>query len=140
LERIRDGKLVFIRFLSGEDLLETLERALREENLTSGVVMGGVGMIAGAALSYYVGEGKYETVDIEEPCELCALGGNVSTMDGDLVVHLHAVLGRPGGGAVAGHVSGGKVHMTGEVAILEVSRKMVRKLDPSTGLKLLALE
>jgi predicted DNA-binding protein with PD1-like motif len=133
----RKGDLLIMRFGDGEDLLQVIEKALREEGITSGVIVGGVGMIRNGALSFYKGRGEYETVPLDEETELCCLNGNVSTMGGGLVVHIHAVLAKKGGRAMAGHFSGGKVHMTAEVVVMAVSQKLTRSIDSQTGLRLL---
>jgi predicted DNA-binding protein with PD1-like motif len=133
---IRDN-LLLVRMSDGDDLEAGIAAAFKENNLTSGVVIGGVGMVRNAALSFYVGKGKYETVPVDSAAELCALSGNVSTIDGEMVIHLHAVLGRPGGAAMAGHLSRGLVNMTAEIAIMITPQKLVRILDSETGLRLL---
>jgi predicted DNA-binding protein with PD1-like motif len=137
VEKSRRDDMLLVRLSDGDDLEGGLEAALKEENVTSGVVVGGVGMVRNAALSFYVGKGEYETVPVDTPAELCALSGNVSTLDGEVVIHLHAVVGRPGGAALAGHLSKGVVNMTAEIAILITPQKLVRVSDPETGLRLL---
>jgi predicted DNA-binding protein with PD1-like motif len=132
--------LLIVRLSDGDNLLEGLEEALRKEKIDSGIVLGGVGMVRNAALSFYVGKGEYETVPVHEPVELCALSGNVSSLGGDLVIHLHAVVARKGGTTVAGHFSGGKVNMTVEIAIMVTPQKLTRETDPGTGLRLLRFE
>jgi predicted DNA-binding protein with PD1-like motif len=140
VEKSREGNLLLIRLSDGEDFEGALKKALREEKIHSGVVIGGVGMVRDAALSFYVGKGRYETVPVHEPAELCALSGNISTMGGDLVIHLHATVGGQGGSAVAGHFSGGKVNMTAEIAIMVTPQRLTREEDPETGLRLLRFE
>jgi len=140
VEKSRKENLLLVRLSDGDDLEESLKMALREEGVDSGVVIGGVGMVREAALSFYVGKGEYETVPVQQPAELCALSGNISTMGGDIVIHLHATVARQGGVAVAGHFSGGKVNMTAELAIMVTPQKLLRESDPETGLRLLRFE
>ncbi len=140
MEKSRAENLLLIRLSDGEDLEGSLKQALKEEKIHSGVVIGGVGMVRDAALSFYVGKGEYETVPIQQPAELCALSGNVSTMGGELVLHLHATVAKQGGAAVAGHFSGGKVNMTAEIAIMVTPQNLTRESDPETGLRLLRFE
>jgi predicted DNA-binding protein with PD1-like motif len=136
----RSGNLLLVRLVHGDDLLEGLKTALREEGVTSGVLLGGVGMLSGAELGYYAGDGKYETFEIGEEVELCAVNGNISTFEGDYVIHMHVTAGRRDGSAVAGHLVSAKVHMTNELAVMVSSTRMVRKVDEDTGLKLLWFE
>jgi predicted DNA-binding protein with PD1-like motif len=139
VEKSRKGGLLVVRLMDGEDLVGQIQSALAEEGISSGIILGGVGMVKNAALSFYIGQGEYETVPVAEEAELCSLNGNISTLDGELVIHAHAIVGKRGGGALAGHLSGAKVHMTAEVAILEAPQRLTRKLDSRTGLKTLTL-
>ena len=140
MEKSRSGDLLVIRFADGEQLLEGLRKVLTEEGIDSGLILGGVGMVKGAALSFYKGKGEYETVPVAEEAELCSLSGNISTMDGELVVHIHATIGKKGGAALAGHFSSGEVNMTAEIAVLALPQKLTRKMDPQTGLRTLVLK
>ena len=140
MEKSRKGDLLMIRFSDGEDLLEGMMKALKDEGIRSGVIIGGVGMIRDAALSFYKGRGEYETVPLGEEVELCALSGNVSTMGDELVIHMHATVGRRGGTAMAGHLSAGRVNMTTEIAVLAAAQKLIRRADPDTGLRTLTFE
>jgi predicted DNA-binding protein with PD1-like motif len=140
VEKSRKGDLLVIRFSDGDDLLKELEAVLREEGISSGIVIGGVGMVKNAGLSFYRGRGQYETVPIDGEAELCSLNGNISTLDDQIVVHLHAVVGLKGGNALGGHVSSAKVNMTAEIAVLATQQKLKRVLDPETGLRKLFFE
>jgi predicted DNA-binding protein with PD1-like motif len=140
LEKSRKDGLLLVRLSDGDDLEGGLRQVLKEEGVTSAVVVGGVGMVRNAALSLYVGKGQYETVPVDDPAELCALSGNVSTMDGEVVIHLHTTVGMSGGAALAGHLSRGQVNMTAEIAIMVTPQKLVRVSDRETGLRLLKFE
>lgn len=138
MEKSRKGDVLIVRFADGEDLIKGLENVLKEENISSGLILGGVGMVKNAGLSFYAGRGEYETVPINGEAELCSLNGNVSGYEGGLVIHMHAVVGTRGGAAMAGHLSSAKVNMTAEVAVLAVAQKLIRKHDPATGLRTLS--
>lgn len=140
MEKSRKGDLLVIRFADGENLIKGLEAVLTEEKITSGLIVGGVGMIKNAGLSFYVGRGEYETVPVTGAAELCSLSGNISGYEGELVIHMHAVVGTKGGAAMAGHLSSAEVSMTAEVAVLAIQQMLTRKLDPATGLRTLTFE
>ena len=139
MEKSRQDDLLVVRFTDGEDLIGGIEKVLKEEGISSGIILGGDGMVKNAALSFYVGSGEYETVPLADEAEFCSLNGNVSMLDEELVIHAHAVVGKKGGGALAGHVSSAQVHMTAEVAILVAPQKLTRKVDSQTGLRTLTL-
>jgi predicted DNA-binding protein with PD1-like motif len=54
------------------------------------------------------------------------------------VVHLHAVLGRRDGSTIGGHLLRGEVWPTLEVIVAEVGPELTKRIDPQTGLALLA--
>jgi predicted DNA-binding protein with PD1-like motif len=136
----RRGNLLLVRLVHGDDLLKGLKSALKREGVTSGVLLGGVGMLAGAEIGYYAGDGRYEINKLDEEVELCAVNGNISTFDGEYVIHMHVTGGKQDGCAVAGHLLSATVHMTCEMAVMVAAVKMVRKLDEETKLKLLWFE
>jgi predicted DNA-binding protein with PD1-like motif len=136
----RNGDLLLVRLTHGDDLIESFKAALEKEKVRSGVIIGGVGMLAGAELGYYAGGGRYETFKVDGEVELCALSGNISTFEGEYVIHMHAVGALSGGSTVGGHVISARVHMTNELAVLVSRAGMERKLDKETGLNLLWFE
>ena len=136
----RSGDLLLVRLAHGDDLLAGLESALVAEGVDSGVLVGAVGMLSDVKLGYYAGDGQYEVFDVGEEVELCSANGNISSFEGDYVIHMHVTAGRRGGAAVAGHLVSAKVHMTGELAVMVSEVGMVRKVDEDTGLKLLWFE
>lgn len=140
MDRTRQGDLLLVRFSDGEDLLEGMKKALKEEGIDSGIVLGGVGMLKSPGLAFYKGGGRYDAIPLDEEVEICALNGNVARADGEIFVHLHATVGRSSGEAFAGHFTGGKVHMTAEVAVMVLHKKMTRVFDGKTGLRTLRFE
>jgi len=140
VEKSRSGDLLMIRLRDGEDLLEGLSNALREEGIDSGVIIGGIGMIRGAAVSFYVGKGEYATRPVVDAVELCSMSGNVSMSDGELALHIHVTVAKRGGAVLGGHLSAGTVNMTAEIAVLAAGQKLVRRVEPDTGFKTLKFE
>ncbi len=140
VDKSRKGDLLIMRFSDGEDLLAAMRQALIEEKISSGIVLGGVGMVRNAGLSFYKGRGEYETVPVATESELCSLNGNISTLGEDIMIHLHAVIGRPGGEALAGHLSAATVNKTAEIAVLVCRHTLIRKEEPETGLKILGFK
>ncbi|MGQ9603616.1 MAG: PPC domain-containing DNA-binding protein [bacterium] len=132
---MRQGNLLVVRFADGEDLLESMALLLKKEKVFSGFVIGGVGMLKPVTLGFYKGGGDYRKIEVREESELCSLNGNISVFENDLFLHLHGVVGRQDGSAVAGHILSARVHLTSEVSIFALPEAMVRKLDPSSGLK-----
>jgi predicted DNA-binding protein with PD1-like motif len=55
-------------------------------------------------------------------------------------VHAHAVLGRPDGTTVGGHLLEGQVWSTLEVVLTEAPGALRKRVDPETGLALIDLD
>lgn len=140
MEFFRDGDVLFMRFSDGDDLLGCMKQALASQGVRSGVVVCGVGMLKSPQLAFYTGKGVYQPIPMDEEVELAALNGNVATVDGEIFIHLHATVGRKSGEAMGGHFSGGKVHMTAEVAVRVLNKAMIRALDAKTGLRTLRFQ
>ncbi len=135
MESTKQGNLLVVRFADGEDLFESMTSLLKRESITSGVVIGGVGMLKPVTLGFYKGGGDYQRIEIEEACELCALNGNIAIFENDLILHLHGVVGLSDGKAIAGHILKANVHLTAEISVFSMLEVMIRKLDPVSGLK-----
>ncbi|HDJ96817.1 MAG TPA: DNA-binding protein, partial [Candidatus Aenigmarchaeota archaeon] len=83
---------------------------------------------------------KYITKRFEGPFEITNLSGNISFMGKNTVPHVHVVLGRKDFKAISGHLNKATVTSTLETFILTTPLKFVRKIDATSGLKLLHFE
>ena len=125
---------VVLKLDDGEDLFECLNRAIEEFNIRSGFVILGIGMLADAEIGYFSADG-YEWKTLEEPHELVALHGSISTK-GEVVIHLHCALANRSREIIGGHLKGAKVCVINEILIKKlVSIELDRNLNPKTGLK-----
>jgi predicted DNA-binding protein with PD1-like motif len=126
--------LIIVRLHQDEDLFACLEEICRQTDLKVGVIVSGIGMLKQAELAYYVSSGRYAPVLFPEPMELVSLTGSLIVEDEDCHIHLHAVLSRENKETVGGHLSRGKVNVTGEIVILKSDAPARRVLDEATGL------
>ena len=77
----------------------------------------------------------YEPVTFDEPLEVASCVGNVSWLDGERFAHTHAVLSRPDGTALAGHLNAGTV-FAGEIYLRAFASRLDRVPDEPTDLDL----
>lgn len=100
-----------------------------------------IGAFERAELSYFNWETKeYEPIPVDEQAEVASMTGDIAEgPDGRPVVHMHAVLGRRDGSAVAGHLNSGIVRPTLEIILTEAPVHLRKRHDPETGLALIAL-
>jgi predicted DNA-binding protein with PD1-like motif len=131
----KEEKGVFVLKLDdGEDLFECLNRAIEEYNIKSGFVILGIGMLADAEIGFFSQEG-YVWKKLEEPHELVALHGSISTKD-MIVIHLHCALANKDHDIIGGHLKSAKVCVINEILIKKLDDiEFGRNLNPRTGLK-----
>jgi len=95
-----------------------------------------MGAVQDAELWFYDQEScEYQSMTFDEPLEVASCVGNVSLLDGDRFAHTHAVLSRPSGQALAGHLDAGTV-WAGEVYLRAFEDELEREYDETTELDL----
>jgi len=128
-EIVEREEIVFIRMDDGESFYDVLYDALRELNLTSGIILNGIGMLRDFEIGWFSGE-KYETERIEGTAyELVSMGGNVSTKDGEVFAHIHVGLATPDRKMVGGHLFDATVNNTVELFILRLKGMNLRRIE-----------
>ena len=139
----RVGRVIAARLFEGEDIYECIERIAKEQNVKNAAVF-----ITGGFRKAKVVVGPKEEKpkivanfrEFDGPGE--ALGvGTIYCDDEGPKLHMHTAIGK-GEEAVVGCPRGGaKTFLILEVTIIEIEGiKAERKLDESTGLKLLKIE
>jgi predicted DNA-binding protein with PD1-like motif len=77
---------------------------------------------------------------VKEQVEVAALVGDIGIDEaGAPALHIHLVLGKRDGSAIAGHLAEGHVRPTLEVIITESPAHLRRRRDAETGLNLISL-
>ena len=99
-----------------------------------------IGALSGAKLAFFDWETKqYRPIPVEEQVEVASLIGDIAVgPDGKPSVHVHAVLGRRDGTAVAGHLQAGHVRPTLEIIITESPAHLCKVKDAESGLALIS--
>jgi predicted DNA-binding protein with PD1-like motif len=124
-----------VRLETGRDWRGEIERLADEEELEAAWFVG-MGAVMDAEVWFYdQDDGEYRSVDFDEPLEVAACVGNVSWLDGERFAHTHAVLSRPSGQALAGHLNAGTV-FAGEVYVRAFAEPLERAHDEPTDLDL----
>ena len=95
-----------------------------------------MGAVQDAEIWFYDQEThEYEPVEFDEPLEVAACVGNVSWLEGERFAHTHAVLSRPDGEALAGHLNAATV-FAGVVHLRAFDTTLEREHDDTTDLDL----
>jgi predicted DNA-binding protein with PD1-like motif len=131
-------RVIFAKMEPGEDVLGSIEEVARKHGVQSGQ-LSLIGAISQAKLGYYHRESaKYRDFTVDEDVEVVSCIGDISTHEGNLVVHAHMVVADEKGKCWGGHLlSGCTVSVTIELVIIETEIELIRKRDDVTGLNLL---
>ena len=86
-----------------------------------------------------MGDEAIPSIPVEEQVEVASLIGDIAVgPDGKPSVHVHAVLGRRDGTALAGHLQEGHVRPTLEIIITELPAHLCKVKDAESGLALIS--
>ncbi len=126
-----------VRLNCGEDLYDGLTAFAKERGIRAAAV-NCLGAVRRASLRYYDQEAReYRDFVLDEHLEVVAGVGNVSLLDGEPFLHLHAALADADGRAFGGHVNAGTEVFALEATIWELTGDPpVRTSDDCTGLTL----
>ena len=137
----RGARTFVIVFDRGEEVASGL-LAFAEAHGIAAADFTAIGALESVVLGYWEWETKqYRRNTLAEQVEVVSLLGNVAVdPDGSPKVHAHLVVSRADGSAHGGHLLEGQVRPTLEVVLVESPATLQRRLDPDTGLPLLALD
>jgi predicted DNA-binding protein with PD1-like motif len=137
-----EGQATYALILSAGDEVMSCLKAFAEEKGLSAASFKAIGAFERAELSFFDwGSKDYTSIPVPEQVEVASLTGDIAlTPDGKPAVHVHAVLSRKDGSAVAGHLNSGLVRPTLEIILTESPKHLRKRVDPKSGLMLIALD
>lgn len=123
---------------TGDEAMACLTQLARDEKLGA-AQLSAIGAFSEAELKYFDWESKaYQSIPVREQVEVAAFTGDIALDDrGEPVLHVHVVLGRRDGNALAGHLGSARVRPTLEVVITESPAHLRRVCDRESGLALI---
>lgn len=126
---------------TGDEVMACLSGFAEREKL-SAAHLTAIGAFSEAVTAYFDWETKtYLRNPVKEQVEVASFTGDVALApDGKPAIHIHAVLGRRDGSAVAGHLVEASVRPTLEVVIVESPAHLRKAYDPESGLALIRPE
>lgn len=137
-----DGRKTYAVILeTGEEVLSSLQVFVDREQV-SAAQFSAIGALCDARLRYFDWKARdYQDIPVDEQVEVASLTGDVAIApDGSRTLHIHAVLGRRDGTALAGHLGAAHVRPTLEVVLRELPEHLSKKHDPETGLALVRID
>jgi len=123
---------------TGDEAMGCLQSFAKQERVSAAQITG-IGALSGATLNYFDWEQKkYMPIPVREQVEVASLIGDVALApSGEPAIHVHVVLGRKDGSALAGHLAQGHVRPTLEVILTEPPAYLRKAHDPESGLALI---
>ena len=136
----RSGPNHILVLSKGEEAVQVITDYCEREKIHAAWIQGGVGAIKHAQIGYYDEKIKeYVFKLLPGPYEVASMQGNVTIVDGDPFLHLHAVLSKmdDGIGCIGAHLKAAVVAVTLEVFITVIDIPLGRRYDEDIGLNLL---
>jgi predicted DNA-binding protein with PD1-like motif len=122
---------------SGDEVMTSLKDFVSREKIIAAQVSA-IGALSDVVLEYFDWEKKdYTKIPVREQVEVASLLGDVAELDGKPALHLHIVVGKRDGHAMAGHLGEAHVRPTLEVIIAESPAHLRKRSDPASKLALI---
>lgn len=121
-----------------EDLIEAIITMVQHHNIQSGLI-NCIGALKKFTIGYFNIDTKtYERKTFDDYIELVSCMGNIAFKEGEPIIHLHISIGNREFSVMGGHLfQPAIVSITGEVYIIEIDQKLLRKTDSKLNLSLL---
>lgn len=123
---------------TGDEAMSCLQQFVQTNGI-SAAQLTGIGAFADVTLGYFAWDKKdYLLNRVTEQVEVASLIGDVAlSISGEPSLHVHVVLGKRDGTALAGHLNEAHVRPTLEVIIKESPAHLQKAHDPESGLALI---
>lgn len=130
------GNKYILRLDRGEEIVSTLKKFCIKQKIKLGTIKG-----LGAADKVSIGlfktkEKKYVEQEFNGDYEISPLYGNISTMKGEVYLHIHINIADPKQNSYGGHLSRAVVSATFEAVIDAVDGSVDRAFSEEIGLNL----
>ncbi len=117
MEYKRFGAKMIVRLDKGEEIVETLKSLCQKEKINLGSVIC-IGATNKAEIGWFeTGTKEYHGTELTGDYEIAPICGNITTLNGEVYLHLHANLGNTQYEAKAGHLKSAVVSATCEAVI-----------------------
>jgi uncharacterized protein len=126
---------------SGDEVMECLQSFVKDERISAAQITA-IGAFSDLVLKYFDWQSKaYIANRVDEQVEVASLIGDVAIApSGEPSIHIHLVIGKRDGTALAGHLGSAHVRPTLEVIVTESPAHLRKVEDPATGLALIRPE
>ena len=128
---------IILRLDPGDELISSIKELAQKEGIKTAIVSG-IGAANEVEVGCYaVGEKTYHSTIHEGEMEIIGLAGNLSTMNGEVYLHVHTSLAHENGTVYGGHLNKARISATAEIFIQPIDHVLERQYDDNTGLNIL---
>jgi predicted DNA-binding protein with PD1-like motif len=134
-----EGQRTYVVVLeTGDEVMGSLQAFATREGVFAAQITA-IGALSDAVLMYFAWEKKqYLRIPVREQVEVASLIGDVAQAPGgDPALHIHIVIGKRDGTAMAGHLGEAHVRPTLEAIVTESPAHLRKVKDPESGLALI---
>lgn len=131
------GKTYVVRIDGGEEILSQVKQVCEAEKITLGKISG-LGAVNKAVVGLFeTATQEYRSTVMTGDFEITSLTGNITTMEGEVYLHVHANLAGADNRTFGGHLNEAVVSATCELIIQAFEGRVNRVFDQTIGLNLL---
>ena len=128
---------VVMRLDIGDEICSCIKKACEKHDVKLASVTG-IGVTKSAVIGLYdLEKQEFISNEFNGIMEIASLTGNVTTMDGEIYIHLHALVCDNQGKSFGGHLKEGIIGATGEIFINVADGSVGRVKQKETGLNIL---
>jgi hypothetical protein len=126
---------------TGDEVLKCLQSFVTDQRIRAAEFTA-IGAFSDVVLKYFDWQTKkYIENRINEQVEVASLIGDVAASpSGEPAIHIHLVVGKRDGSAMAGHLGEAHVRPTLEVILVESPSHLHKVRDPESGLALIRMD
>jgi hypothetical protein len=136
MEYKKFGNKFIVRMDKGEEIVETLKEFCKKNEIKLGSIQG-LGAVNKATIGLFETATKeYHSTELTGDHEITSLLGNISTMDGEVYLHLHINLADHEYKTYGGHLNSAVIGATGEFIIDVIEGTVDRAFNQEIGLNL----
>jgi uncharacterized protein len=132
-----DEQVYSVIFYKGDEVLSGLTDFAIAHKI-SDAHFTAIGAVSGATLAWLdVSKKMYRRIAVKQQVEVVSLIGDIAVFNGVPVIHMHAVLCKPDGSTIGGHVFELTSNPTVEVFMTVNTTVLKKKSDDASGMKLI---
>jgi len=137
MEFKRVNNVYVVRLDRDEEIVETLKNFCATNQITLGWVSG-IGAVNRVTLGLFETKPKrYVAEELTGDFEITALSGNITTMNKEVYIHLHATISDLQHKTYGGHLTSAVVSATVELIVVAIEGVLDRKFSQEIGLNFL---